>query len=156
MEMLGVSLAWEQVGSLVKRLAWGDWGRRKYLWCFDIVAIFMGLGGAKRWGGVEVLNSSYGVQAKKRERPIFMGGGDPSNHHDLLDYNKLDYLIVYILTQSIVTAMRNANLRKDQINHKSRLFCRAYERVHLVILHTIRYYHWNCFSNWFSEIPQMK
>ena len=51
MEMWGVSLAWGQVNSLVKRFAWGKLGvGRNYRWCLVIVAKFMGLERAKRLG----------------------------------------------------------------------------------------------------------
>ena len=46
-----------------------------------MVIIFMGLGGAKRWG--DSLKSSYGVQATKGGGPIFMGEINPSRHHGI-------------------------------------------------------------------------
>ena len=44
MDTCGVSMAWGQVNSLVKRFVRGDWG---YVWCLVIVVVFMGLGGAE-------------------------------------------------------------------------------------------------------------
>ena len=78
----------------------------------------MGFGRAKRRGGVELLYSSYGVQAKKGGDQFYggrashkgefipMGGDDPSSYQDLLDYNKPNNLInFYILTQNIISAI---------------------------------------------------
>ena len=51
MERCEVSLAWAQVNSLVTRFSWG--GLRvggNYVRCLAIV-IFVGRGGAKKWGG---------------------------------------------------------------------------------------------------------
>ena len=42
-----------------------------YVWCFVIVAIFMGLGGTKRWG---CLKSSYEEKGSSKKAATFIGG----------------------------------------------------------------------------------
>ena len=62
-----------------KEVCLEDWVRGNYVWCFVILVISMGLGGAKSWG--EVLESLYGVASYKRGWVIFMGLVDPSRHN---------------------------------------------------------------------------
>ena len=42
--------SWGQVNSLAKKFARRTWGRRKLCMVLVIVVIFMGLGGARKWG----------------------------------------------------------------------------------------------------------
>ena len=46
-----------------------------------MIVIFMGLGGAKRWGGRKVLSHNMDSASHKKGGPIFMGEIDPSRHH---------------------------------------------------------------------------
>ena len=46
-----------------------------------MIVIFMGLGGAKRWGGRKVLGHNMDSASHKKGEPIFMGEIDPSRHH---------------------------------------------------------------------------
>ena len=62
------------MNSLAKRFTWQDWGiEGNYVWCLVIVVIFMGLGGANRWG--DVLTSSFGKVRHKRVGQFLLGGG---------------------------------------------------------------------------------
>ena len=64
-----------------------------YVWCLVIV-IFIGLGGAKRWGG-GVVKSSYGGGKPQKGEPIFMVGVDPSKDHGNGLNIYIGYLMVY-------------------------------------------------------------
>ena len=75
MEMWGVSLAWGQVNSLVKRFAWGKLGvGRNYRWCLVIVAKFMGLERAKRLGLVVKFIIWRGGKTIKKGVEVIMEG----------------------------------------------------------------------------------
>ena len=75
MEMWGVSLAWGQVNSLVKRFAWGKLGvGRNYRWCLVIVAKFMGLERAKRLGLVVKFIIWRGGKTIKKGGGSYYGG----------------------------------------------------------------------------------
>ena len=52
------------MNSLEKRFTWWDWGiEGNYVLCLDIVVIFVGLKGAKKWG--DFLNSSFWMASHK-------------------------------------------------------------------------------------------
>ena len=73
---MGVSLAWGQVNSLVKRFALNTMlgVRGQCVWYLVLVVIFMGLRGAKRWGDRKGWGGGGGGN--------FMGAGvDSSRHH---------------------------------------------------------------------------